>query len=69
MTKHKIPIVKNLPGVGEGYQDHVMSIVGPVLINSSISLHIDEIASPGTVLEYVFKGTGNSCRSGLFSKK
>ncbi|XP_035705373.1 oxygen-dependent choline dehydrogenase isoform X2 [Folsomia candida] len=54
----KIPVVHDLPGVGEGLQDHVMTVAGPILLNDSVSFMFDDIISPGTLLKYARKRLG-----------
>ncbi|XP_035705374.1 oxygen-dependent choline dehydrogenase isoform X2 [Folsomia candida] len=53
-----IPVVHDLPGVGQGLQDHVMTMVGPVLLNDSVSILVDKKSNPLSLIEYVLKRTG-----------
>ncbi|XP_021962123.1 oxygen-dependent choline dehydrogenase-like [Folsomia candida] len=53
-----IPMVHDLPVVGEGLQDHILTVVGPVLLNEPVSVIINNVINPGSILDYALNGQG-----------
>ncbi|OXA50975.1 Oxygen-dependent choline dehydrogenase [Folsomia candida] len=48
----------NLPGVGSNYIDHVVSTIGPFLLNDSVSFIQKRDLTAQSVIDYVTNGTG-----------
>lgn len=51
-------MVHDLPVVGEGLQDHILTVVGPVLLNEPVSVIINNVINPGSILDYALNGQG-----------
>lgn len=48
----------DLPGVGQNLQDHVLTLFGPFLLNTSISFLTDRDLTYQTMMDYARNGTG-----------
>ena len=58
LAKHKIPLIKDAPGVGENLQDHVALGGLTFMVNEEVSIVENRFHSMSTVLEYAVLGQG-----------